>query len=80
MTGQVYITKILKGEVQKWIDRGDDFVLEEDQDSAHGVGKDSHVRRFKQSMSLNYFFDASGPPDLAPIENIWRVEKQRIEC
>jgi hypothetical protein len=30
-------------------------------------------------MGLNYFFNASGTPDLAPIENIWRVEKQRIE-
>ena len=77
MTGKVYIDKILS-EVKKWINNDDKFLLEEDQDSAHGVGKDSHVRKYKESIGLEYFFNASGSPDLALIENIWRCQKQKI--
>lgn len=78
MTGKVYIEKILS-EVKYWIERGDDdFILKEDQDSAHGVGNDSFVRKYKESIGLEYFFNASGSPDLAPIENIWRAQKQKI--
>jgi len=77
MTGKIYIDRVLS-EVQNWIDNGQKFILEEDQDSAHGVGKDSQVRKYKEQMGLQYFFNASGSPDLAPIENIWRAQKQKI--
>jgi hypothetical protein len=79
MTGRVYIDLILT-EVKKWIDRGDDFILEEDKDSAHGVGENSAVRAYKQEIGLEYFFNASGSPDLSPIENIWRAQKQKIKA
>jgi len=78
MTGQVYLDKILRPHVKEWIDRGDDFILEEDQDSAHGVGQNSFIRRYKEQIGLEYFFNASGSPDLSPIENIWRCEKHKI--
>ena len=39
MTHQVYIDAILDPVVKPWLDRGDDFVLEEDGDSGHGTGK-----------------------------------------
>jgi hypothetical protein len=79
MTSDVYINQVLKGPVQSWIDRGDSFILEEDQDLGHGVGQKSAVRKVKESMGLDYFFNASGSPDLSPIENIWRAEKQQIK-
>ncbi|KAH0829898.1 hsp7-like protein [Fonsecaea monophora] len=78
MTSVVYIDQVLN-EVKRWIENGEDFILEEDQDSAHGVGEDSSVRRYKEQIGLNYFFNASGSPDLSPIENIWRVQKQKIK-
>jgi hypothetical protein len=79
MTSEVYINQVLHGPVKEWIQRGDYFILEEDQDSAHGVGQKSSVRREKQLIGLEYFFNASGSPDLSPIENIWRAEKQQIK-
>jgi hypothetical protein len=78
MTYEVYFEKVLKKEVQRWLDNGDTFILEEDQDSSHGVNKDNPVRKWKEDAGLEYFFNASGSPDLAPIENIWRAEKQQI--
>ena len=39
MTHQVYIDAILDPVVKPWLERGDDFVLEEDGDSGHGTGK-----------------------------------------
>ena len=35
MSMEVYIDKILESVVKSWIEQGDDFVLEEDADSAH---------------------------------------------
>ncbi len=37
MTHKVYIDSILDPVVKPWLERGDDFVLEEDGDSGHGV-------------------------------------------
>lgn len=43
MTHQVYIDSILEPVVKPWLERGDDFVLEEDGDSGHGTfGLNSH--------------------------------------
>ena len=36
MTQKAYINQILEPIVKPWINRGDDFVLEEDNDSGHG--------------------------------------------
>lgn len=35
MSHEVYV-EILEKEVKRWLERGDDFVLEEDGDSGHG--------------------------------------------
>ena len=48
MSSQVYIDKVLSGPVKKWIDRGDDFVLEEDKDLGHGTGARGPVQSYKQ--------------------------------
>ncbi|KAF1957793.1 hypothetical protein CC80DRAFT_534322 [Byssothecium circinans] len=39
MSLKVYRDSILKPIVKPWIDRGDDFLLEEDNDSGHGTGQ-----------------------------------------
>ena len=39
MSLQVYRDSILKPHVKPWIKREDDFVLEEDNDLGHGIGK-----------------------------------------
>ena len=78
LTQEVYLNKILKGPILHWIQRGDNFILEEDQDTGHGPGADNPVRKWKEEQGLRYFFNASGSPDLSPIENIIRAEKQQI--
>lgn len=37
------------------------------------------MQSYKQQIGLECFFNASGSPDLAPIEIIWRCEKQGIK-
>jgi hypothetical protein len=78
-TFQHYINDVLSGPVREWIDCGEDFVLEEDKDSGHGTGARGPVQSYKQQIGLKCFFNAPGSPDLAPIENIWRCEKQGIK-
>lgn len=43
MSHEVYINSILEPVVKPWLDRGDDFVLEEDEDSGHGTGKGGRI-------------------------------------
>lgn len=80
MSSEVYLKDILSV-VKGWIDRGDDFVLEEDRDGSHGVGKGkkNSLRDFKESIGLEYFFNCSGSPDLTPIENAWSIPRQYVE-
>jgi len=84
MTKKVYEEEILEKHVKQWLVNGDDFVLEEDQDSGHGIGpnhRNSHkcpIQRWKQAHGLKAYFNASSSLDLAPIENAWQPVKQYI--
>ena len=40
---RVYIDSILEPVVKPWLNRGDDFVLEEDGDPEHGTGKTCNI-------------------------------------
>ncbi|KAF2179332.1 hypothetical protein K469DRAFT_596295, partial [Zopfia rhizophila CBS 207.26] len=62
-----------------WIDRGDGFVLEEDNDSGHGTGNSNIVRTWKQKNGLESYFNCSNSPDLSPIENCWQPPKQYLK-
>ena len=54
MTSRVYKDQIINRPVKQWIERGDDFILEEDQDSAHGVADNNNeVHRAKESSDLS---------------------------
>lgn len=73
MSLQVYKDSILDPIVRPWIERGDDFCLEEDDDPAHGTGKSNFVRSWKEQHHLAYLFNSAQSPDLSPIENCWSV-------
>ncbi|KAF1954894.1 hypothetical protein CC80DRAFT_536656 [Byssothecium circinans] len=76
---KVYRDSILKPIVKPWIDRGDDFVLKEDNDSGHGIGQRNIVRTWKEKNGLNYYFNCPSSPDLSPIENCWQPPKQFLK-
>ena len=80
ITHRVYHDVILEGgPVKKWIERGDDFVLEEDGASGHGGGpkarKDSLVAKWKDKKRVEHYFNCHDSPDLAPIENTFQGPK-----
>lgn len=79
MTQKAYIEQILKPVILLWIERGDDFVLEEDGDSGHGLGKSNIVRTWKEENKLEYYFNCHSSPDLALIENCWQPPKQYVK-
>jgi hypothetical protein len=65
--------------VKKWLEKGDDFILEEDNDSGHGGGVSKGgniVKIWKKENKLEHYFNCACSPDLAPIENCWRLPKQ----
>lgn len=78
MTAQYYRDGILDGIVKPWIERGDNFILEEDRDGAHGLpqNKAGIVQQWKEQHGLQHYFNMSGSPDLSPIENAWQPLKQ----
>ncbi|KAF2033422.1 hypothetical protein EK21DRAFT_86230 [Setomelanomma holmii] len=79
MTQRAYIDQILEPVVKPWLERGDDFVLEEGGNSGHGPGKSNIVRKWKQDNKLEHYFICHSSPDFAPIENCWQPPKQYVK-
>jgi hypothetical protein len=79
MTQRGYIDQILEPVVKPWLERGDVFVLEEDGDSGHGLGKNNIIRKWKNNNNLKHYFNVHSSPDLAPIENCWQLPKQYVK-
>jgi hypothetical protein len=77
MTYDKYI-EILKEYVVPWVQRGDDFVLEEDRDTSHGIGETNKVKTFKAENNIECYFNMSGSPDLSPSENSWQPTKAYV--
>lgn len=78
MTQNKYI-EILEEHVVPWVKRGDNFVLEEDRDSAHGIGKGKNkVQKFKEDNHIECYFNRSSAPELSIAENAWQPTKAYI--
>ncbi|KAK3951877.1 hypothetical protein QBC32DRAFT_370791 [Pseudoneurospora amorphoporcata] len=64
MTLQCYRDQILEPVVGEWLRKGEDFVLEEDNDS--------------EENGLEHYFNCSCSPDFTPIEKAWQSPKQYL--
>ena len=65
-------------EVLLWILRGDDFILEEDGDSGHGISSKSRAHQWNEKHRLEGYWNYALSPDLAPIENGWFPVKSEV--
>jgi hypothetical protein len=64
-----------------WIDRGEECMLEEDNDSGHSPGKKmSAVKSWKPKKDLKYYFNPPSSPDMSLIESVPRILKQRMSA
>jgi transposase len=61
--------------IKPWLQSKRDFVLKEDRDSRHGTGKSNIVRKWKEVNGLESYWNCPASPDLAPIENVWSMQK-----
>ncbi|KAL9077424.1 MAG: hypothetical protein Q9161_000269 [Pseudevernia consocians] len=79
ITHKIYYDKILEALVKKWIERGDDFCLEEDGALGHDGGpkarSDSLVAKWKDKKKIDHGFNCHDSPDLASIENMFQGPK-----
>lgn len=87
MTQQVYVEAILEPHIAQWCLETNQWCLEEDNDSGHGLqGKDNLILRWKQAhgMSQNpsathrWYANCPQSPDLAIIEDTWSYPKAYV--
>lgn len=51
-----------------------------DNDSSHGtLSHDSIVKRYLEELKVEWYANPSRSPDLAIIEKVWRMQKQKKE-
>lgn len=79
MSQKAYIDQILERMVKPWLERSDDFCLEENDDSGHDSGKNNIVRKWKDNHNLKHYFNCASSFDLSSIENCWQSSKQYIQ-
>lgn len=65
MSGEKYI-ELLRECIKPLLDRGEDFILEEDRDDAHSTPK---VLAYKKEIGLSYYLNAKSSPGLSVLEN-----------
>lgn len=84
MTVKAYMDEILEPYVKPWLDAVavgalKPFILEEERDSAFGLGVNSPIRKWKREKGLETYFGARASPDLAPFEDGWRPLKYPVK-
>ena len=79
MSLKVYRDTILKPVVGEWLRRGDNFVLEENNDSGYGISKKNIVRTWKEQNNLTYFFNLAELLDIPPIEKAWNALNKSVK-
>ena len=75
LQGYIEILERFNG-VKDWLERDEDFVLEEDRDGGHGTDATNIVRTWKQQHRLPYYFNVFESPDLSVIENVFQSLKK----
>lgn len=70
MVQQDYLDHILNPIIKPMLERGENFVLEEDQDRAHGPDNNNNrIQKWKDQHFMRYYINAPKSPDLNAIEN-----------
>lgn len=77
MNSKTYIDQILSKCVKEWISRGDDFILQEDRDSAY-TSKETET--YKKQLGLEYYYTPGASPDLIAIETIALMFKTKYRA
>jgi len=61
-----------------WEHWDSDGLFQENNAPVHGAGRARSLQKWKKELGLRLFDWPPSSPDLSPIENIWRLLKQRI--
>lgn len=83
MTQELYVSKILPI-VKRYRDereaKGRTFIFQEDNDGGHGTRSEKNsASLYKDQINLDHIDDwPAFSPDLSPVENVWRILKQRV--
>ena len=79
MTNTKYV-KILNAMVKPRLKAGEQFILKEDRDGAHGTNApvNEMVRKWKRDNGLKTYFNAANSPDLSLIETCTQSIKQHL--
>jgi hypothetical protein len=85
LTMETYVSKILPivaSRKEQLYRRGEGLIFQEDNDGAHGTRSyENSARYYKIDADIDYIEDwPPNSPDLSPIENIWRLLKQRLKA
>ena len=79
---KIHHDKNLEGQFKKWIERSDDFCLEEDGTSGHDGGpkarKDSLLAKWKDKKNMDHHFNCHNWPNMALIENTFQGSKEHM--
>ena len=70
--------KYLIPEVLPWILRGDDFVMEKEGNSRHGLHFGSRIGQWNNKHNFNSYLNFALSPDLVLIENSWFPVKNEV--
>ncbi|KAH8799419.1 hypothetical protein F5884DRAFT_811921 [Xylogone sp. PMI_703] len=79
MSMKVYRDSILEPIIGSWLQKGYDFILEEDGDSGHGTSKCNIIKTWKRLNGLESFFNCPQSPDFVPIKRAFQAPKEAVK-